>query len=1839
VKVLTTICSLLCLVALLGAGKGPAQQSTMDVRPAMRASRVTPMAPWTGVSPGRHKYTPPPPGTDDSLWINTGTIPGDGNCNGLKVYGNRIWQVYYNGTLEVVRIRDRLTGALIRDIAFPSGGTYAMGLTRFGANNESLAVSFFSPSDIIYIGDTLGSWNRSIAAPTGYNCRGMDWDGSKFWLWDNTPYPAAPRIYTLSKTGTLLRTLTYSSGFQAPEWGMDLTLDLEPGYGGHIWATDDDVNSNVKYIYFDTLVANTYSVRGVYTHPTPDPANDVPEGTGFWYDGAGNGFIYTNAAYQTTIWKMQVHMTLLADDVGVTSIIDPQAMINPGSSVAPSVVITNWGLNPEIANIPVTVRIDSGAIPVTVYTSAPYTYLGTLAPGASSAPITLTPNWTIGSMNNTYSVRAFTSLGADLNRGNDTAFRTVISMPPPNRYFAPEWDLNTGFAGAGAGIYGVAGVQDSLIWVARGFTLPFKIVIYRASDLTPKDSFTTAYQSGSYGYRDMYWDRNDGAVYAGTDGNRLDKISASAPYGLIATYTVTGAATPGIVRALTGDGDSLYTANFSSSPILKMAKDGTNCHQVAPYQSLGGTYGLALDRTTNRMYLTNAISAPNHLIEYAFPSWTQTLDTIIPATNVDANGGCEMFHGDTFLLIVEQSNDIIHCVRVVQSQLDVGVDLVESPIGLLMPGTFSPKVRIKNYGLNPTLGFPAVLTTTGGYTSTMPVPALNPGDTAQLTFADWTPSGGGTFILRCTTQLTGDQNTRNDAGNGTALIPNFIKNFEADNGDFTVSGTAGWAWGAPAAPPARPAPHSGAKEWGAVLSGSYPVSMNTSLTSCQLLALANNPIVVFYSWFYFETSWDGGNVKYSTDGGTTWTLATPLSLGATYNGTANSSNPLYPDPIFTGGPRPTDGSMELVAVQIPATAGSSFLVRWQAGSDASVTYNGGWVIDDVAGINCRPPVKDVGVVNIVRPNAIETPGTIGVPVQIRVHNYGDIPATFDIRAIIPNANGSDTLRTGKLGQTLAAGGEAVFLMDNLWDIASVPTIYPMRCSTVLAGDNDPTNDKLLKYVLTGTTDAAVSAILTPTGNCDTWTTITPSAKLKNLGTVAYPFRVFLWFDSTGATTHSYYQGVTATIPAGDSAVTVFPAWAMPYPVQNYAVKCSVYVPSDGNLGNNVKTGSFAVIPGLLDYAVDQIVTPAGTMDTLSTILPTARIRNVGTASRLAWVHLMIDDRTDAKVYEDSATVTVPGGQTGLAVMPEWLHPHLPLWFNTKCWLTLPGDENAANDTLNDSFQVVLGTVDYGVDAIGGPTGTHYDTTEVIIPAATVHNYGTINPLVKVFFTITDNTLAVVYYDSLRITDLLPEEARPVTFSEWLPKPHPLGAYLTLCKAVCLGDPNPANDSQTGGFAFRIQPTNVAWTPSAPLLPGVKSKRVKDGAALAYVPPTPLDNRLDDTAYVYAFKGNGRYEFYRYNATTNTWISRDSIPAYNRLGKKKAVKKGSSLVFAGDSKLYGSKGNNTLDFWQYDPKKADGAHWSQMTDVPTGTKNCKEGVGAAAVTIHYPDDATDSNFVYLLKGSGTTEFYRYNVDAGSWQSMETAPTGASSKPFKVGSTIAYDGVDTIYCVKGSYNEFFAYSIANRNWATLQPVPLMIPGSTKKKKVKSGAGLAVAGRVVYALKGGNTNEFWTFKCDSQYWSHGTDLTTGTKRVNGGGALVAAPELRSLYAFRGNNTLEFWQYGPLDFSAFSRPMLKAEQGEMAAGLQRVSSYKLLVSPNPFARVASVSYSLPKADNVSLKLYDVSGALVATLAKGYVTAGSHSAVINAEKLASGIYLLKFESGNYHTTNKLIVE
>jgi hypothetical protein len=76
----------------------------------------------------------------------------------------------------------------------------------------------------------------------------------------------------------------------------------------------------------------------------------------------------------------------------------------------------------------------------------------------------------------------------------------------------------------------------------------------------------------------------------------------------------------------------------------------------------------------------------------------------------------------------------------------------------------------------------------------------------------------------------------------------------------------------------------------------------------------------------------------------------------------------------------------------------------------------------------------------------------------------------------------------------------------------------------------------------------------------------------------------------------------------------------------------------------------------------------------------------------------------------------------------------------------------------------------------------------------------------------------------------------------------------------------------------------------------------------------------------------------------------------------------------------------------------------------------------------------------------------------------------------------------------------------------------------------------------------------------------------------------------------------------------------------------------PNPFNPVTTIQFNLPQNEYVTLKIFDVLGNEVATIASGEFNAGSHKIEFSADKLSSGIYLYRITAGKYTNVKKLQV-
>jgi len=76
----------------------------------------------------------------------------------------------------------------------------------------------------------------------------------------------------------------------------------------------------------------------------------------------------------------------------------------------------------------------------------------------------------------------------------------------------------------------------------------------------------------------------------------------------------------------------------------------------------------------------------------------------------------------------------------------------------------------------------------------------------------------------------------------------------------------------------------------------------------------------------------------------------------------------------------------------------------------------------------------------------------------------------------------------------------------------------------------------------------------------------------------------------------------------------------------------------------------------------------------------------------------------------------------------------------------------------------------------------------------------------------------------------------------------------------------------------------------------------------------------------------------------------------------------------------------------------------------------------------------------------------------------------------------------------------------------------------------------------------------------------------------------------------------------------------------------------PNPFNPNTQIEYSVPKAGNVSLEVYDMTGKKVATLVNETKAVGNYRYDFNAGGLASGVYIYSLKADGVNLTKKMIL-
>ncbi len=839
------------------------------------------------------------------------------------------------------------------------------------------------------------------------------------------------------------------------------------------------------------------------------------------------------------------------------------------------------------------------------------------------------------------------------------------------------------------------------------------------------------------------------------------------------------------------------------------------------------------------------------------------------------------------------------------------------------------------------------------------------------------------------------------------------------------------------------------------------------------------------------------------------------------------------------------------------------------------------------------PPHDVGVSKILVPSSPKL--QIGVPIypKVEVRNYGlnheyNFPVTFRI-----DSAGTIIYEEAKLIDTLRAGTAREVEFDSPW----TPNCelwggYFLYSFTVLSGDPLPGNDTAKMYTV-HSVDTIYSYRSSNPPSIDGY--IAPGewndAYLVNVGNVGgwqgapYPVTAAkAWFKHDGNYLYAAYAMPLATTRDPGDQIGFY---------------CDEN--DDGQWATDNSEGNYWywVSGAGADEVLYRPITPSG--PGTPGVAPGAQAVT-GTFNG----YLVFETRTPFGVLPYQLNLNPANDTCGL-----WLFELDGSKFYGWWPVDMPSDSWLVPRMYGTLILKTLQTGDVGVKSIDAPRNAR--PGDAVEPKATWKNYGTTPMTFTAYYLMNDPTGARVYSQSQN-ANLAGGAEIQLTFPSYTVNVE--GDWAVKCSTVAGGDVNPANDIKTGSFRVSTAPPWPYGWAEVKSIPA----EAKDGAFLATNPENGL---------IYAARGNKAGDFYSYDPSTDTMGSWTALTSWPNGTEGKPPSKGANGCYGGGY-IWAVKGNNTLGFWRY---SIDGNSWEQLTDVPMGASGKKIKGGSDMVYV-VEDDVP---YVYLLKGY-KQDFFRYNIATAAWESLPAAPAGTRPKWDK-GSWLVYDGQNTLYAHKAKVHELWTFDLLTDQWGAspLPGMPVASGKTGKNKKSKDGSDAAYCLGYIYALKGGNTCEWWRYDVAGNAWIELDPMpevgSTGkNKRVKGGGALAGYGEW-AFFALKGAKTMEFWRYvdsAPVFAQAPPRSGVTAEK--VAAG-----RFGFTLTPNPVVRgYGLLSYSVPQKSEAQVKVYDVTGRDVMHLS--FVASGTGTRSLDLRQLAAGVYLVRFESAGYSASQKLIV-
>ncbi len=148
-----------------------------------------------------------------------------------------------------------------------------------------------------------------------------------------------------------------------------------------------------------------------------------------------------------------------------------------------------------------------------------------------------------------------------------------------------------------------------------------------------------------------------------------------------------------------------------------------------------------------------------------------------------------------------------------------------------------------------------------------------------------------------------------------------------------------------------------------------------------------------------------------------------------------------------------------------------------------------------------------------------------------------------------------------------------------------------------------------------------------------------------------------------------------------------------------------------------------------------------------------------------------------------------------------------------------------------------------------------------------------------------------------------------------------------------------------------------------------------------------------------------------------------------------------------------------------------------------------------------------------------------VTAQGWEQQTSVPPGIHGYNVSTGSALC-SGDTLVFCLKGRYNEFYAYSPATNAWRLRESLPL-IGASGQKRYAGTGSSLVGCSCGIYCSKGNLSLDLWRYAPDTTgyTWTQMVDVPMGAKTPGSGSGMAVVDSF--LYLIKGNLTYEFYRF----------------------------------------------------------------------------------------------------------------